>query len=211
MSSSKRTTVARNEQQKSEVREAILEAAREIAVQGGFAALSIRKLAETIGYAPGTIYLYFKNRDALVREICVQGFAELSKQLELVAQTAHPQEQLTALLYAYAEFALQHPEIYRLSFMEDPKFTEEMLRTAPLESERGAGRQAFALMVEAVEALKRSGAIRPEEDAQQLAELFWTGVHGVVSLQLIYPAFPATPTDALVQKMIRYLLAGLHP
>lgn len=208
MSSDKRANVARNAQQKSAVRKVILVAAREIVVQKGFAALSIRKLAEAVGYAPGTIYLYFKNRDALTREICLQGFAELSAQMDLVV-TADPQERLTALLNAYANFALENPETYRLSFMEDPRFAEEMMRAAPLEGEGGAGRRAFNLLVEAVQALKQSGKIRAEEDETLLAELFWTGIHGVVSLKLIYPAFPSTPTDVLVGKMIESLLASL--
>ena len=210
MSRGKRTTIARNDRQKTEVRETILRAARQIVVQNGFAALSIRKLAEAIGYAPGTIYLYFKNRDALTREICLQGFAELSKQLESVA-TADPQERLVALLHAYAEFALQNPETYRLSFMEDPKFAEAIMRAAPLESEDGAGRRAFTMIVETLRDLKRSGKIRAEEDEVLLAEMFWTSVHGAVSLNLIYPAFPATPTEILVQKTITCLLEGLRP
>ena len=175
MSSEKRANIARDAQQKSEVRRVILAAAREIVLQKGFAALSIRKLAEAVGYAPGTIYLYFKNRDAIVREMCIQGFAELSDQLNLVAETADPQARLTALLYAYADFALQNPETYRLSFMEDPKFAEEIMRVAPLEGEDGAGRQAFARIIEAVAVLKQSRKIRAEEDETLIAELFWTG------------------------------------
>lgn len=211
MSSSKRTNVARSDQQKTEVRELILTAARQIVVRNGFAVLSIRKLAKEIGYAPGTIYLYFENRDALTREICLQGFAELSEHLDLVVEIADPRERLTALLHAYADFALQNPETYRLSFMEDPKFAEEMMRAAPLEEEHGAGRRAFTLIVEAVAALQQSGVIRAEEDAQLLAEMFWTSVHGVVSLKLVYPAFPTTPTEVLLQKTIECLLKGCAP
>ncbi len=211
MSRGTRTNVARNDRQKEELREVILTAARQIVVHNGFAALSIRKLAKEIGYAPGTIYLYFENRDTLTREICLQGFAELSEQLDSVVEMADPQERLIALLHAYADFAIQHPETYRLSFMEDPKFAEEMMRAAPLEEENGAGRRAFTLIVEAVAALQQSGTIRAEEDAQLLAEMFWTSIHGVVSLKLIYPAFPATPTDVMVQKMSGCLLEGCAP
>ena len=208
MSSSKRTNVARSDQQKTEVRELILTAARQIVVRDGFAALSIRKLAKEIGYAPGTIYLYFENRDALTREICLQGFAELSEHLDLVVEIADPRERLTALLHAYADFALQNPETYRLSFMEDPKFAEEMMRAAPLESEHGAGRRAFTLIVRTLQDLKQSGGVRAEEDEALLAEMFWTSVHGVVSLNLVYPAFPITPTEVLLQKTIECLLKG---
>lgn len=211
MSSSKRTNVARSDQQKTEVRELILTAARQIVVRNGFAALSIRKLAKEIGYAPGTIYLYFENRDALTREICLQGFAELSEHLDLVIEIADPRERLTALLHAYADFALQNPETYRLSFMEDPKFAEEMMRAAPLESEHGAGRRAFTMIIKTLQDLKQSGGVRAEEDEALLAEMFWTSVHGVVSLKLVYPAFPTTPTEVLLQKTIECLLKGCAP
>lgn len=189
----------------------MLNTARQIVLREGFTALSIRNLAKASGYVPGTIYLYFKNRDAIVRELCLQGFAELSEQLEPIVETADPRERLRALLFAYADFALQNPETYRLSFMEDPKFAEALLRATPLESEHGAGRRAFMMIVGAVQALKERGDVRADEDETLLAEVFWTSVHGVVSLKLIYPAFPTMPTEVLLEKTVESLLEGLRP
>ena len=211
MSSTKKKkirSVARKDEQKAELREMILDKARELVLQKGFAELSIRKLAEEIGYAPGTIYLYFKNRDEIVSEICVRGFAALAEEMKAAADVADPQERLAALMRAYADFAVNNPETYRLSFMEDPKLTEEMFRSAPLEAEGGAGRQAFAAVVKAVRDLKQSGKLARKEDETLLAEVLWTGVHGVVSLKLIYPAFPVNSTEELVNKMIHTLLQG---
>lgn len=202
--------VARNDEQKVELRDMILGKARDLVLQKGFAELSIRKLAEEIGYAPGTIYLYFKDRDDLVREICVRGFAALSEKMKSAAGVPDPQKRLVALMRAYAEFAVNNPETYRLSFMEDPKFTEVMFRSAPLEVEDGAGRQAFDAVVKAVRELKQSGKIARKEDENLLAEMLWAGAHGVVSLKLIYPAFPSNSTEVLVNEMIQTLLKGLH-
>lgn len=213
MSSTKKTktkSVARKDSDKTELREKILATAREIVLENGFAQLSIRKLAVAVGYAPGTIYLYFKNRDEITREICVRGFSELSEVMKPAADATDPRERLAALLHAYADFGIKNPETYRLSFMEDLKFTEQMFRAAPLEAEGGAGRQAFALVVKAVRELKQSGKIAVEEDENLLAEVLWTGVHGVISLKLIYPAFPTNSTETLVNKMIQTALAGLQ-
>ena len=203
-------SVARKDEQKAELREMILVTARELVLQKGFAELSIRKLAEEIGYAPGTIYLYFKNRDEIVREICVRGFSALAEEMKSAADVVDPQERLAALLRAYADFAVNNPETYRLSFMEDPKFTEEMFRSAPLDAEDGAGRQAYDAIVRALRDLKQSGELAGGEDETLLAEVLWTGVHGAVSLKLIYPAFPTNSTEVLVDKMIHTLLNGLH-
>lgn len=211
MSSTKKTkikSVARNDSDKFDLREKILAAARGMVLENGFAALSIRKLAEKIGYAPGTIYLYFQSRDEITREICVRGFVRLSAAIKAVSDISEPTERLYALLHAYTDFAVENPETYRLSFMEDPKFTEEMFRAAPLENEQGAGRQAFAEIVKVVCELKKDGKLADEADENLIAEMFWTGVHGVVSLKLIYPAFPTSDTTTLVDKMIQTLLNG---
>jgi hypothetical protein len=91
-------------------------------------------------------------------------------------------ERLRALLHAYTDFAIEPPETDRLSFLEDPKFTEEMFRAAPLKTEQGAGRRAFGEIVKVMRKLKENGRL--------VAEMLWTNVYGVVSLKLIYPAFP---------------------
>lgn len=213
MSSTKKTkvkSVARTDDDKTELREKILKSARAMVLENGFAALSIRKLAETVGYAPGTIYLYFKDRDEITREICVRGFAQLSEAMISAAETTDPLERLRSLLQAYADFAAENPETYRLSFMEDPKFTEQMFRRAPLETEQGAGRQAFGALVKTVRELKQNGKLAAESDENLIAEMFWTAVHGVVSLKLIHPAFPTNSIEILVDKMVETLIDGLQ-
>lgn len=202
----KTKTVARSDADKADLRELILNEARKLVLDESFANLSIRKLAERIGYAPGTIYLYFKDRDELVREICVRGLAELSENLLSATVAADPRARLAALLRAYADFAMKNPETYRLSFMENPAFTEEMMRAAPLETESGAGRRAFAQVVETIRELRRDRRIDPTEDENLLAETLWTAVHGIVSLKMIYPAFPVNSVEALVNKLLETFL-----
>jgi len=203
-------SIARTDLEKAQVRATILAAARTIALEQGFAQLSIRKLADAIGYVPGTIYLYFRNRDELVRAICLSGFAPLYAEMQAVIAQHAPAERLPALLRAYANFAFHHPETYRLSFMEDPKFAQELLRAAPLEGETGAGRQAYLLLVAEVQELKDQGKLAAAEDTTVLADLLWTSVHGMVSIKLIYPAFPATAIDVLIAKLLQSVL-GTHP
>jgi AcrR family transcriptional regulator len=52
------------EQRQANIRTAILDAARELFTQEGVAGLSMRRLAEKIGYTPRTIYLYFTDKVA---------------------------------------------------------------------------------------------------------------------------------------------------
>ncbi len=207
----KKKAIARKVEAKAELRETILNAAREMVLEKGYGELSIRKLAEKIGYASGTIYLYFANRDELVREICVRGFSELGAVMEkAVERESEPKKRLIALLKSYAEFAVENPETYRLSFMENPVFTEQLFRNEPLETENGAGIRALNSIIDAISALKQNDEILITEDENLLAEVFWTAIHGVVSLKLIYPAIPFNSIEKLVDKTIQTLLKGIE-
>ena len=67
-------SLERKERQRATLQQQILNAAREITILDRFAALTMRKIAEAIEYAPGTTYLYFKNRDEIAIQLCRQGY-----------------------------------------------------------------------------------------------------------------------------------------
>ena len=128
----------------------ILRAARRIIVRQGFAALSIRKLAAMVRYAPGTIYLYFKNREAIGRELCLQGYRELLTCLQAaVRQEANPAANLRALFMAYLEFGLNRPETYRLIFVDEPEYLAAVFAKRPVDD---PATQAYRLLVDAARA-----------------------------------------------------------
>ena len=62
-------TRARREQEKENMRNAILEAATKIIVSEGYEKLSMRKIAEAIDYTPTTIYIYYKDKAQIVDDI----------------------------------------------------------------------------------------------------------------------------------------------
>lgn len=113
----------RKTRQKQALRERILDAARRIVMREGFAALSMRKIADAIEYSPATLYLHFDSRDEIARALCAEGYAQLLGTFEPLAQIADPAERLRALGRAYVAFGVAHPQTYRLIFMEDPSYT----------------------------------------------------------------------------------------
>lgn len=115
--------VERKSRQKQALRERILDAARRIVMREGFAALSMRKIADAIEYSPATLYLHFASRDEIAQALCAEGYAQLLETFVPLAQIADPAERLKALGRAYVAFGVAHPETYRLIFMEDPSYT----------------------------------------------------------------------------------------
>src|SRR5215468_4665929 len=105
-------TAQRRERERSELRERILEAARDIVRREGFGALTIRKIADAIEYAPGTLYLYFENRDAIARELSSEGFRKLLEAFAPAEKIAEPRARLDAIGHAYVRFGIENPETY---------------------------------------------------------------------------------------------------
>ena len=127
----------RKTRQKQALRERILDAARRIVVREGFAALSMRKIADAIEYSPATLYLHFASRDEIARALCTDGYAQLLATFEPLAQIVDPAERLRALARAYVGFGVAHPQTYRLIFMEDPTYMSAALGGAA-EAEPGS-------------------------------------------------------------------------
>ena len=195
----------RKERQRAELREQILRVARDMVMREGFAALSMRKLADAVEYAPATLYLHFENRDAIARELCVRGFQDLLAAFEPAAAVEEPVERLYRLAEAYVKFGLEQPETYRLIFMEDPKLSTELFKDAP----DGAGPRSFGVLVKVFEDLKAAGRLAEEAEPSKLAEVLWAGVHGIVSLRLTCTGFKGSPADELARLLVTTLVNGL--
>jgi AcrR family transcriptional regulator len=195
----------RRQREKENLRQRILDAARKIVVAEGFDALTIRRVADIVEYAPGTLYLYFENRDAIARELCLGVYQSMHDALIPVEKIGNPQKRLRAFIQNYVDFALGDPEMYRLALMSDPKFSDALLRDGPIEGADGAGQRVFALLVETIAELRQSKA-----GSFALAETVWVAVHGMVSLKIVCHAYPATPMDELAETLASTLIAGMH-
>jgi AcrR family transcriptional regulator len=198
----------RRERERIEFREQVLAAARRIVLAEGFDALTMRKIAEAIEYAPGTIYLYFESRDAIAFELCRAGFEQLLAALAPAAAIADPAERLREIGRRYVRFGLENPETYRLLFMDDPKFSTLAFE----EKERSAdtpGMKALGLLVTLFGELRARKRLASEAELDALAEMTWATVHGIVSLKIAHAdTLPLAPADELIEILADTLIRG---
>jgi AcrR family transcriptional regulator len=169
------------------LRARILEAARRIVTRDGFAALSMRKIADAIDYSPASLYLYFKNRDAIAHALGDEGYAQLLATLEAPTDpslpAARPAERLRALVEAYIAFAHAHPQTYRLVFVDLP----------------GTGGEGVEPVVRV---FARALAALGHPDDTLHAAAFWATLHGIVTLTAARPAFAEASLDQLVSAVL---------
>jgi AcrR family transcriptional regulator len=163
----------------------------------------MRRIADAIDYAPASLYAHFPSREALLAELCRDGFAMLRRDLERSAEGARePRARLVALGQAYVRFALEHPDTYRLIFMEDPVLTKSIFESTEFDD----GAQAFALITRPLAELRAGGALAT--DPLEMADLFWVLIHGIASLRLSCPALPATDDATLIALAVTTMLEG---
>jgi AcrR family transcriptional regulator len=74
--------VERRSRQRAANRTAILEAARRVAAREGAGALSLRAVAAEAGYAPASVYEYFRNRAELVLALAAEDMGGLARSLK---------------------------------------------------------------------------------------------------------------------------------
>lgn len=102
---------------KEALRNAILAAAKCIVAKEGWQAVSIRKIADAIGYSLPVVYNHFENKDAILQEFVLEGFNRLGEVMTLAKlQSTDPEVQLNDMALAYFNFALSQRSYYQMMF-----------------------------------------------------------------------------------------------
>lgn len=132
----------------------ILEQAKLLFVENGFANTSIQDIAQAAGIAKGTIYLYFANKEKLIDEVfwhChLQDVEACDRGLELLESAT---EKLCLRMENAIRFALEHPAEATI---------ERMYLSSPVYGSMGSGYADQKLQFQSVDAIMRNGVERGE-------------------------------------------------
>ena len=171
----------RKQRERSEVREKILDAALEFFGTEGVEGVTMRALADAIEYTPPVIYSHFRDKDALIRELCNRQLRTLAKRFGAIASVPDPVERLRGIGRAYVDFGLENPSHFRFMFLTAHPLPAEDADDPQLSDPR---ENAYLFLKHTVEAAIASGQLKPEfSDVEELTQICWASAHGVVALQ----------------------------
>jgi len=168
----------RRERQKQATKDGILGAARQIARTEGWGAVTMRRVAEMIEYAPPIIYQYFAGKDALLEELQRQGFEQLADGMrQAVAEIDNTEERLLRMSDAYWHFAHHQPELYQL--MDNMSSTR-----VPLEATLAGATSVGDIVQSRLQewAVSRNVTL---PDPAGAVETLWGLLHGLISAQML--------------------------
>ena len=189
------------------LRDEILEATdRLLAASGDEEAVSLRAVAREVGCTAPAIYLHFTDRQALLLAVCERHFRDLDAAVgAAVAGIDDPLVALRAAGWAYVRWGIANPEPYRITFMT------RRADAPPWRFEGdSAGEVAFRHLAELVEWGMKEGVVR-HDDPFLVATGVWAAVHGLTSLVISTPDFPAQGLDVVVEHLVDVYLRGLAP
>jgi AcrR family transcriptional regulator len=166
----------RKQREKEQMRRLILDAAKEIFLENGYYQTSMRTIADKIEYSPGTIYLYFKEKDEIFFALHNEAFTKLFDVFAPLALVEEPFERLKAMGKLYMDFAFKNKDIYDLMFIMSAPMN--MLHDA---CDWQMGHRVFDTLTNTLSQCQEKGYFK-ERDVQTLAFMIWSGLHGMCAL-----------------------------
>jgi AcrR family transcriptional regulator len=203
----------RRAREREELRQKILDKARELFIAHGYEGVTLRKIANAIEYAPGTIYSYFKDKDELLRALCVADWESFEQNFPRSFEPSKPLDALRAIGTSYIRFALENPNQYRLMFMTPKPPAMKELDDEILAKKGDPARDGYALLRQVVQMAIDAELLRERfRDAEVVAQTLWAGVHGMASLEIAMgcdPWLEWAPREERITAIVDALLWGL--
>ncbi|WP_288243847.1 TetR/AcrR family transcriptional regulator [uncultured Chryseobacterium sp.] len=170
----------RKQKEKENLRLLILNGAKKLFVEKGIEHTTIRNIADEINYSVGTVYVYFKDKNAIFHDLHSIGFQELGGYFKNLTSEKDPMLRLRKMGSVYIKFAMENSEMYDLMF--NLKAPMEYLESQKnqLWSE---GNQTFGYVKETVEDCMREGHFK-DNNSEALSFMIWSLVHGMCCLEI---------------------------
>ena len=173
---------------------ALIDAATDLARQGGPEAVVLREAARKVGVSATAAYRHFAGHGDLIHDVkerCgVALLAHMRTELDAGTPEANPHDEavrrLRALGFGYIRFALAEPGLFRTAFCHPDSPREELPEDFKW--------PAYAILTEVLDELTRLGMIDPGR--RPFGEVFaWSTVHGLATLLVDGPLMAVPPPD----------------
>lgn len=192
----------RYDHSKEELKELIFTSAKKIVKKKGYSGLSARKLAEKIGYTPGTIYSFYKNLDDLVMHINASTIDEIYKLLQdEIAKCKKPDKEIQTIAKVYVDYSSKNHNLWELLFdyrykkdFKIPKWYQEKVQ------------RSFDLVAESI-----NKYCTCSKECKKLARVLWAGLNGIIVLSSRnkLSTLDTGSMEALIESFCSNFLKGL--
>lgn len=108
---------SRAAERRTERRWQIVDTASQLFSEHGYENVTLRAIAEKLGYSHAALYRYFPDKASLLAEICRDTFDHLAVELDAQQNQAKgPEAQLLAVSLGFVRFGIAHPHHFQVVF-----------------------------------------------------------------------------------------------
>ena len=174
------STAERKAREKEALKMLILKGAKKLFLERGIEQTTIRNIADEIDYSVGTVYVYFKDKNAILHDLHSIGFQELGGYFTELFTIKDPMERLRKMGFTYLKFAMENSEMYDLMFIVK----------APMEFIESTEKEAWNEGADTFNALKKTVQECMDEghfeghSLEALSFMIWSLVHGMCCLEI---------------------------
>jgi AcrR family transcriptional regulator len=160
-----------------DLREALIAATRELLIEHGPDGFTLADACRRAGVTTAAPYKHFRDKQEILEEIVLRGFAELTAANAKAVAEGGPGtlEGITAMVISYLNFAVAQPTVFRLMFghKSDRRKIQQVDEN---------GNQCLKNVIDEIAGFSRKHGHKV--DAERAAIRLWTFVHGASSLEL---------------------------
>jgi AcrR family transcriptional regulator len=170
----------RKAKEKVDLKALILDGARKLFLERGIEHTTIRNIADEIEYSVGTVYVYYKDKNAILHDLHHMGFGQLGAEFKVLFNVGDPMERLKAMGRVYIRFAMENPEMYDLMF--NMKAPMEYVKTN-CDDGWSEGQGTFDVLHTTIGQCMEKGHFTGHQ-LDPLSFLIWSVVHGMCALHI---------------------------
>ena len=189
--------MSRKEIQKKRKRGYFIEAAKKIIKEEGTEKLTVKKVADLAGFAPGTLYNYFSDLNALYAYCVADFWSECKTNVEkAVKNIQDPKEKIVVSSNSYVNYFIDNPNVFKLIFLEDFKNVPEDIK------EKVYNPEVVKLLGEYLKQLTNE-----KKDVEKLGNIVANYIHGILLFFIMDRAEESREEiNNLLKENIKYIL-----
>lgn len=180
---------SKHEKRSEETKKLILKAAGRLFAKKGYDAVTIREIAKEAGCSHTTIYLYFKDKVALLHELTMPSLHELHDQISSM-DTLTAEDKLKRISHKYIYFCLNNRNMYDIFFNAKSSRVDQ----APELKINELRLEIFTMMKLVIQACL---SIPDDEQLLSFSRIYYYTLNGVLSTY----SYQHEPLDVLMERL----------
>ncbi len=201
----------RRDREKQARRREILDQAKTLFFEQGFAATSMNQIANALELSKGTLYLYFKNKEELYISLLVEGMALMNQAFESsVSGIDLWEEKVRALGWGYYQFSRDFPQYFYINFQFQQGELTQKISDELYQECFALGFSSLSFLADAIEQGREQGQVNTK-DSMNTAVVLWASLTGIIFLHQGKDHRKLMPAslDDLIKESIEISVIGL--